>query len=199
MHLTFSTQHIHGGLGDTLKDYVKQRLTDMLSKHIHLNNKEVDGLLTVNVHFSKDTHGFNCSIIISRLVSGHLLKAEGISSDIDDAFEEALHKLEKPLRKYQGFLKEHQDYKTVVAEKKAIKYVINAKHYDEQLHKGEEPEHNIMGTEPLAINTMNVNEAIMKMELEDLPVLMFRNITNNKISVIYYGKDGNISLIDYEP
>jgi hypothetical protein len=36
----------------------------------------------------------------------------------------------------------------------------------------------------------------MKMDLENLPALMFENIKNNRINIVYYRKDGNISWVD---
>ena len=36
----------------------------------------------------------------------------------------------------------------------------------------------------------------MKMDLEDLPALMFRNVKTDRINVVYYRKDGNISWVD---
>ena len=36
----------------------------------------------------------------------------------------------------------------------------------------------------------------MKMDLENLPALMFENIKTNRINVVYYRKDGNISWVD---
>ncbi|EER22260.1 ribosome-associated factor Y [Rickettsia endosymbiont of Ixodes scapularis] len=37
----------------------------------------------------------------------------------------------------------------------------------------------------------------MKMDLEDLPAVVFKNINNDRINIVYYRKDGNISWVDY--
>ena len=35
------------------------------------------------------------------------------------------------------------------------------------------------------------------MDLEDLPAVIFKNINNDRINIVYYRKDGNISWVDY--
>ena len=49
------------------------------------------------------------------------------------------------------------------------------------------------------IATLSVSEAVMHMDLADLPVLMFRNSKTNALSVVYHRKDGNIGWIDPSP
>jgi hypothetical protein len=46
------------------------------------------------------------------------------------------------------------------------------------------------------IESLSVEQAIMKMDLLDLPALAFMNNKNGKINFIYHRKDGNISWID---
>ena len=46
------------------------------------------------------------------------------------------------------------------------------------------------------IESLTVEEAIMKMDLQDLPALVFINKKNKRLNVVYHRKDGNISWID---
>ena len=48
------------------------------------------------------------------------------------------------------------------------------------------------------IGTMTVSEAVMKMDLQDLPALMFFNSAHGRLNVVYRRADGNISWIDPE-
>jgi hypothetical protein len=41
-----------------------------------------------------------------------------------------------------------------------------------------------------------VGEAVMRMDLADQPVLMFRNSTTGELNVVYRRSDGNIGWID---
>jgi hypothetical protein len=55
---------------------------------------------------------------------------------------------------------------------------------------------NVITEKTTDIESLTVNEAIMKMDLADLPALVFINKQNKRINVVYQRKDGNISWID---
>ena len=46
------------------------------------------------------------------------------------------------------------------------------------------------------ISVLSVGEAVMRMDLADQPVLMFRNSTTAELNVVYRRSDGNIGWID---
>ncbi len=46
------------------------------------------------------------------------------------------------------------------------------------------------------IEELSVEEAIMQMDLQNLPALVFINNKNKRLNVVYHRKDGNISWID---
>ena len=46
------------------------------------------------------------------------------------------------------------------------------------------------------INTLSVGEAVMRMDLADQPVLMFRNSATAELNVVYRRTDGHIGWID---
>ena len=46
------------------------------------------------------------------------------------------------------------------------------------------------------ISLLSVSEAVMRMDLADQPVLMFRNSTTGELNVVYRRSDGNIGWID---
>ena len=49
---------------------------------------------------------------------------------------------------------------------------------------------------PEEIATLSVSEAVMRMDLADLPVVMFRNSASGRLNVVYHRGDGNIGWID---
>ena len=49
---------------------------------------------------------------------------------------------------------------------------------------------------PTEIATLSVGEAVMRMDLADNNVLMFRNRTHGGLNVVYRRRDGNIGWID---
>jgi hypothetical protein len=46
------------------------------------------------------------------------------------------------------------------------------------------------------ISLLSVSEAVMRMDLADQPVLMFRNSTTGQLNVVYRRSDGNIGWVD---
>jgi len=46
------------------------------------------------------------------------------------------------------------------------------------------------------ISRLSVGEAVMRMDLADQPVLMFRNCTTGELNVVFRREDGNIGWID---
>jgi hypothetical protein len=46
------------------------------------------------------------------------------------------------------------------------------------------------------IATLTVSEAVMRMDLANAPVVMFRNIANGGLNVVYKRTDGNVGWID---
>ena len=50
---------------------------------------------------------------------------------------------------------------------------------------------NVITEKTTDIESLTVNEAIMKMDLADLPALVFINKQNKRVNVVYQRKDGN--------
>jgi hypothetical protein len=73
----------------------------------------------------------------------------------------------------------------------AQQYVVNTKEEDEG---SDTPI--IIAEMNTHIATLSVGEAVMRMDLSNYPVLMFKNAKNGGINVIYRRPDGNIGWID---
>ena len=72
--------------------------------------------------------------------------------------------------------------------------------YIKELHEGA-----ANGTSPVVIAEMStelpqltVGEAVMRMDLADAPVLLFRNRSHGELNLVYRRGDGNIGWIDPE-
>jgi len=55
----------------------------------------------------------------------------------------------------------------------------------------------IISEKSTEIEKLSVSDAIMKMDLANLPALIFINEENGNINAVYHRKDGNISWIDH--
>ncbi|WP_341756613.1 MULTISPECIES: ribosome hibernation-promoting factor, HPF/YfiA family [unclassified Candidatus Tisiphia] len=188
MQISVSGQHI--SIGNSLQDYVKSRTKQVAEKYFST-------IISANVHFSKQGFQLVCDIVVNDGTGRHIiLKGNAASDDIYSAFDTALSRLEKQLRKYKSKLKDRHDrIKISEAAPKAVKYTITPHQYeDEDDATSDNPV--IIAEKSVEILTLSVSGAVMKMDLENLPALMFQNSHTNRINIVYYRRDGNISWID---
>ena len=191
MQVSVSGQHLSIGL--SLQEYVKERMGGSIKKYF-------DHAPSATVHFNKQNHHFSCDIVVNDGTGRHIvIKSNASSDDVYFAFDAALSKIEKQLRKYKSKLKDHSS-KMKVSEviPTTTKYVISPTKIDDEVEDQEIDLDNpvIVAEKATKILKLSVGQALMKMDLEDLPALMFRNVKTDRINVVYYRKDGNISWVD---
>ena len=192
MQVSVSGQHL--SIGSSLQEYVKERVTSSIKKYF-------DHAPSATVHFNKQNHEFFCDIVVNDGTGRHVvIKSSASSDDVYFAFDAALSKVEKQLRKYKSKLKDHSS-KLKVSEisPNSTKYVISPTKIDDEDDETKEIDFDnpvIVAEKVTKILKLSVGQAVMKMDLEDLPALMFRNVKTDRINVVYYRKDGNISWVD---
>ena len=49
---------------------------------------------------------------------------------------------------------------------------------------------------PHEIETLSAGEAVMRMDLGDLPALLFRNAAHGRLNMVYRRRDGNFGWVD---
>jgi hypothetical protein len=129
-----------------------------------------------------------------RVGRGILLQASADSTDIYPAFDTALAKLEKRLRRYKRRLRDHHGPEaTLPPEAPARQYVIEADGAGED-DAGTEPV--IIAEMDTTIETLSVADAVMRMDLADLPALLFRSGAHGGLNMIYRRPDGHVGWID---
>ncbi len=133
------------------------------------------------------------------LPSGIVLQSTGRADDPYAALEVSLDKMEKRVRRYKRRLKDHHAAapQPLPAEA-ASEILIQAQDTEESDDTGIEA-----GDAPLtvaetrvSIRTMSVSEAVMQLELQDVPALMFRNAGHDGLNMVYRRPDGHIGWVD---
>jgi ribosomal subunit interface protein len=188
MVTTISGKHMD--IGNSLREYVNERIEIGIKKHLH-------DLTQAKIIFSKNHHLYHADIIIHDSHVGHL-KAESESDDVYAAFDIAIVKIEKQLRKYKSKIKKNNHSKTIREADhfvEAVKYTLNMPSVPEN---SEEHDHEPITIAEVAhtIEKLTVSEAIMKMEFVHVPALMFINKLNNRMNMVYHRADGNIAWVD---
>lgn len=189
MQLQISGRHVD--LGESFQQHVEKRLGEGLSKYLdRVSNvhvvvaKEAHHQFRVDIHGNVGTH------------AGVVVKSQGQASEIYAAFDDAAAKAEKQLRRYKRRLKDHHRSSASEAARQAKKYVLRPEEIDAELDEKGAPV--VIAEKPTVIETLTVSQAVMKMDLANLPALMFFNSGNGRLNVVYRRVDGNISWVDPE-
>lgn len=174
-------------VGAALTKHVKDRLEKSIGKYF-------DRAIDAKVVFSKESHLSCCDIIVNEGTgNGVVIKGQGKSSDIYAAFDESADRIEKQLRRYKRRLKDH--HKEKASSKlfyEGMKYIIENKEGKTETKKNPL----IIAEKTSSVDTLSVSDAVMHMDLANLPALTFINKKTNTVSVVYHRKDGNISWVD---
>ena len=179
---------------DNIKSYVKKGVDDHIVKFFF-----DDSTVTVKMILSKDANLFNANIAISDL-KGEFIR---ISKTADTAY----HAIDNVIDYLANRLKQHKSEKKLINiviinsllnRKKCFGYVLNKdkiENYD-IIDNATQNNTGLVIEEDVIIKTMTVGDAIMEMELLSLPALLFINVRNNRVNMIYTRNDGNIIWID---
>lgn len=176
----------HLDVGESLTEHVTARLNDTIGKYAE---RAVEGMVT----FSKDRHEFISDAKV-HLSTGLTAKSQARATDVYDAFDGALARMEKQLRRYKRRLKDHHKQRSrPVDETDAQYHVIES---GEGTDDSESLKPMIVAEMPTKVKSLSVGEAVMQMELDGAPVLVFRNESHGGINVVYVRADGNVGWVD---
>lgn len=186
MQITVSGKHMD--VGQSLTDHVNQKIAEGVSKYL-------DRVTDVTVVFSKEAHLFRADVLVNTGThTGITIKGQAQLPDVYAAFDAAADKIEKQLRRYKRKLKNHhkdvlKDYEPTMAKK----YVLAD---DQEKPAAEEEAPLIIAEKTTSIDALTVSEAVMRMDLANLPALLFYNSVHGGLNVVYRREDGNISWVD---
>jgi hypothetical protein len=145
----------------------------------------------------------DCSI---HLPSGVTLQAHGEGDDGYQAFEQALDKIEKRVRRYKNRLRNHRAKETGPPEMAAERIILAPpaalEGEDDDLESGldgaggDAP--TIVAESDTEIRTMTVSMAVLQLELSDSPAVFFRNAGHGRLNMVYRRPDGNFGWVDPE-
>jgi ribosomal subunit interface protein len=180
-----------------LSDALQTRVTTQLDG---VTRKYFDHALDVQVTFGRARAFFTCDINLHAR-RGLTLRAEGEATDAYSAFDDAAEHIAKRLRRYRRRLNEHaRDLANRDRGEAARQYVLR----EETRAEAEEPMNGggadalarVIAEHPTEIMRLSLDEALMHMDLEDQPVLMFRHRDSGKMNVVYRRSDGTAGWID---
>ena len=193
MQITVSGKQVE--MSDALRTRVSQQLDVIAGKYF-------DQALEAHVTFSRARSFFTCDINV-HAGRGLMLRGEGEAADANSAFDDAAEHIAKRLRRYRRRVNEHsRDLANKERPQKARQYILRQEEEEEpapdlgatQVANGTYA--TVIAEAPAEIAELSVGDAVMRMDLADQTVMMFRNTATKELNVVYRRSDGHIGWID---
>ena len=181
-----------------LSDALQTRVSTQLET---IANKYFDHALEAHVTFSRARSFFTCDINV-HAGRGLSLRGEGEAADANAAFDDAAEHIAKRLRRYRRRVNDHhRDLAHRARPEAARQYILKEEEGGNELPPADgrtldDAYATVVAETYTEIAVLSVGEAVMRMDLADQAVLMFRNSTTKELNVIYRRPDGNIGWID---
>jgi ribosomal subunit interface protein len=199
MNITITGKHME--VGAALKDHIHNKIEVGVHKHLHkIADKTIIG---IDIVLSKGAYLYDADIVVNAGGRIGTIKSSDRHDDIYLAFDTALMRMEKQIRRYLGRIERNireSKHSAVNADNRFVakKYIISSQEEDNIEENNHDNEPIIIAEKVTHIDTLTVKEAIMKMDLSNLPALMFLNEKNGRLNIVYHRGDGNISWVDYD-
>lgn len=169
------------GINVDVTDAMKSKAEEKFVKLQKYFSKEIE----VKARFKVD----NLDNIVELTIplKGKMLRAEVRDKDMYDAIDEAVHIIERQLRKYKSRLKDHH-------KKSGRKLFAKAFLEEDQ----EQEELKVERRKKIPVKPMSEEEAMLQLELLGHNFFVFLNQDTNLVNVIYKRKKGHYGLIEPE-
>ena len=190
MQLTVTGKQVE--VGNALRSHVESALETLLGKYFGT-------AIEAHAVFAREAHMVRAEISL-HVGRGIVINSRAAASDHYPAFDAAAERLAKQLRRYKRRLRDHHGKTHVPAERGEMAMSFVLAPMDEE---AEADEAVVAGVSPVVIAEMStelpqltVGEAVMRMDLADAPVMLFRNRSHGELNLVYRRGDGNIGWID---
>ncbi|MFN3583495.1 ribosome hibernation-promoting factor, HPF/YfiA family [Phenylobacterium sp.] len=189
----------HVDVGEALRSRVADELSSSIAKYFDRGG-------AADVVISREGAAFKVDCAVT-LASGQQLTTHGVGGDAHMAFDVALEKMAKRIRRYKRRLKDHSPQAAAKQAESAAYFVIRSPELEEEededlgeAHGGAQafPEPMIIAETEKPIRKMTVSMAVMELDLTEAQTIVFRNAAHGGLSVVYRRPDGNIGWIDPE-
>ena len=186
MQLTVTGKQIDTGV--ELRRHVETSLDAILGKYFKT-------AIEAHVVFSKEAHLSRTEVSI-HIGRGIVVNAGASGTETYAAFDAAAQRIAKQMRRYKRRLRDHHAKirESFEASERARDYVLAT--FDELEDDDGGPA--VVAEMSTDLPNLTVGEAVMRMDLADAPVLLFRNRSHGELNLVYRRADGNIGWIDPE-
>ncbi len=186
MQITVSGKQVE--LSDSLRERVSVELSGITGKYFEHAQE-------ARVTFTKSRLGFSCGIDL-HAGRGLTLRGEAEGTDAYVAFDKAAVHVGKRLRRYRRRVNDHARDLAHRKRPDAARQMTLAAEADDHEETTAPAGPAVIAETKMEISHLSVGEAVMRMELADHPVMMFRDVNSGVLNVVYRRADGHIGWID---
>ncbi|MBQ1265606.1 MAG: ribosome-associated translation inhibitor RaiA [Proteobacteria bacterium] len=195
MQIDISFRHMEPS--DVLRDYADEKIRRVIRKHIR---DDFDAQVTLGIekfrHIAK----------LHLTYKGVSIKCEESSEDMYQSIDLALDKLERQIRRYKDKIRTRKERSGAAKTfDVAVVAVPDSEESAEEVVEAaveSAPEESaaakVIKHEKLTVVEMSVDDAVMKLTLENLPVVVFINEETKATSVLYKQEDGTCGMISID-
>ena len=164
-----------------ITDALRDRVTKKIGKLDKFFDKDTEAHVTLSVQKMRQI------VEVTIPFNGIVLRAEEYNDDMYASIDKTIDVLERQIRKNKTRL-ERKIYNN--------DFRIDSHTFDDEVI--EEQEFNIVRSKKFAVKPMDVEEAILQMNLLGHAFFMFYNADTRQVNVVYKRIDGNYGLIEPE-
>jgi ribosomal subunit interface protein len=191
MQLSVSGKHLD--IGDSLRGHVTHAIGASAERYF---GRAIEGKVT----FQKARRAFRADISL-HVARGINVQTHGEAEDPYAAFDMAAERLDKRLRRHKRRIVARRKEPGDETSPETGTHRVFAYSPTEApvADSAEDPDHGapvVVAEVAHDIPTLSVSDAVMCLDLGEMPVLMFRNRANGGYNVVYRRPDGTIGWID---
>lgn len=174
-----------------LRDYAEKRVSKAI-KHFDPERQTIAAEVYLTVE--REQHIAEVTLKVDRLI----VRSEARTHDLYASLDEASDRIERQIRKYKTRLKRRAVDGPKLGELAAE--ASQRAQAEEELAAKAETNHlpKVVRQKRFALKPMDVEEAILQMELLGHDFFVFANAATSEVNVLYRRQDGNLGLIEPE-
>lgn len=188
MQVTVTGQQID--VGDSLRAHATATTVAIVERYF---GKATEA----HVVFSRERHHYKAEISV-HASRGLSVQGGGTADDPYVAFDGAAERIDKRLRRHKRRLRNHhgrgKDGAAAPLED-ATAYVLAAEEEAADA-AGADGEPLVIAEMRTSIPELSVSDAVMRLDLAELPALLFRNKARGNLNIVYRRPDGNFGWVD---
>lgn len=180
-------------MGMAFQDHASDALSHVVDKYFH-------NAISASVTLEKADEGFKVNTRVN-LTNRMELESTGHARDAHAALDAAIEHAEKRLRRHKRRLKNHRNTSKADEADEILNAPLSIMPsfetvLSEDVTDEEDDALPVIAELSYEIESLSVDQAVMRLELSDQPTLMFRNASHKGLNMVYRRDDNTIGWVD---